>query len=242
MKPEGVAARDGRIKKGDRIISVNDQSFSGLTYQQALQILREAGNHVTLVTARKIGRRASRTTTPLASARHSRHVSGESSRIESRRMSPQQSSPRISSHRTGGSSDEGSRDGSRASSPQPSKKHRRKESVTAHGEVLTFREKGSTLPRKIKGAKVGVHLEELHKGPTGLGIQLAGSSDGNVPITVKEVLRGGSAYKNGHIHKGEEVIEVNGTSFEGMNLQNALKVMKTLPQGKISLILRDTRE
>lgn len=236
-----VADKDGHLKRGDCIISVNGQSLSGFSKRDALQILKEAGDHVTLEISRKIGRKLSTAATPLSSTLHSQQGSGESSHIQSRKMSPQRS-PRATYRRaraTTGSSDEGSREGSRASSPQPTKKHHRRGSVTAQGEVLTFRDNKSTLPRKIRGAKKGVHLIELHKGPTGLGLQLQGSMDGSTPITVKAVLRGGPAFKSGKMRVGDEIIEVNGISFEKMNHSDAVKTMKGLPQGKVSIILRE---
>lgn len=226
----GVAAHDGRIKRGDRIISVNGFGVTGLSNKQALQKLKEAGDHVTLVMIRKVGRRASRATTPSASAM----VSGDTSRTESRRMSPQRSPKTRAS-----SSDDGSREGSRGSSPQRTRRHTRRKSMTAHGAFLTFTDRKSTLPRKIKGAKFGVELVELHKGPTGLGMQIQGSADAQSPITVKAVLRGGSAFRSGKIHLGDEILEVNGTSFEKLSQQEAHKIMKALPQGKVSIILRD---
>ena len=227
--PDGVASHDGRIKKGDRIISVNGCDVAGLTNKEALLKLKEAGDRVILITTRKIRR----------STQHSRQASSANSHAVSR-MSPEHS-PKLT-RRKGygtGSSDEGSREGSCTASPRHSRKHQRRLSVTTHGEVLTFRDQKSTLPREIKGDKSGVHLVELHKGPTGLGLQLQGSSDPKTPITVKAVLKGGPASRSGKIHERDEVIEVNGTSFENMSYQEALKVMKSLPQGKISIILRN---
>lgn len=236
MISSGVASHDGRIKRGDRIISVNGKDFNGMTNKSALRVLKNAGDQVTIVLSRK-GRR-SRATTPMASVLHSQQGSpGETSCAESRRMSPQ--ALYRSRGRGVGSSDEGSQEGSRGPSPQPSRRHRRRESMTAQGELLTFRDKTSTLPRKLKGAKRGVHLVELHKGPTGLGVQLQGGTEPAAPIIVKAILRGGPAFKSGKIHEGDEILEVNGQSFEDLNHQEALKVMKSLPQGKVSIILRE---
>lgn len=238
--PDGVASRDGSIKKGDRIISVNKNSLDGLTHKEALKVLKEAGDNMTLEVSRKLGRRMSRATTPTGSTFHSHQPSRETSRAESRRWSPQRS-PRTSTKRgyATGSSDEGSRDGSRGASPQSSRRHKRRESLTVQGEVLLFRDKQSTLPRKLRGDKVGVHVVELHKGPTGLGMQLHGGMDGTIPIKVKVVLRGGPADKSHKIHEGDQILEVNGTSFENFSQQEALKFMKGLPQGKVSIIIRD---
>lgn len=120
--------------------------------------------------------------------------------------------------------------------PQPSKCHR--ESKNSQGEILTFTNRRSTLPRQINGSKVGVRLVELQKGTGFLGMQLEGDESEDSPIIVKSVLKGGAAYKSGKIHEGDEILEVNGVSFERANLKKALKFMRKLPQGKVSLILR----
>ena len=239
--PDGVASREGTIRRGDRLISVNGQSVEDLTNKEALQLLKEAGDSMTLVLSRKIGRRLSRQTTPSTSTTHSQQTSRDVSRAESRRWSPQRS-PRATKRGGGygtGSSDEGSREGSRGPSPQATRRHRRRESVTVEGEVVTLRDRKSTLPRKLRGAKVGVHLVELHKGPTGLGMQVSGGVDGTTPITVKVVLKGGPADKSHAIHEGDQILEVNKTSFENFTQKQAMDFLRSLPQGKVSIILRD---
>jgi len=136
--------------------------------------------------------------------------------------------PVISTLRRGqGSSDEGSRECSRDTCSQYFKRHH------------TLKGGRSTLPRKIKGGMNGVYLVEVYKGPAGLGLQLQGSTDASTPIKVKAVLPGGPAFKSGKIHVGNEIIEVNRVSFESLSQQDALKAMKDLPQGKVSIILRD---
>ncbi len=229
--PDGVAHKDGSIRRGDRLVSVNGASAANLTNREALQLLKNAGNDITLVLTRKV-RRISRQTTPATSR--------DVSRAESRRWSPQRS-PRCTK-RGGygtGSSDEGSREGSRGPSPQGTRRHRRRESVTVEGEVVNLRDRKSTLPRKIRGAKAGVRLVDLHKGPTGLGMKVDGGSDGTIPITVKSVLKGGAAAKSHNIHVGDEILEVNKTSFEQYSQKQATDFLKGLPQGKVSIILRD---
>ena len=234
----GVAGRDGSIKRGDCIISVNGIGLSGLSHKESQRVLKEAEGHVTLVLKRKVGRWTSRATTPLMSTMYSQRGSGENSWVESR-TSPQHSPKNALYRRQHGSSEDESREGSQGHSPQQTRKRHRKESVGVEGEVLTFRNDRSTLPRKLKGAKVGIQLVELHKGPTGLGMQLQGDTDSATPIIVKEILRGGAAYKSGKIHKGDEILEVNGQSFEDLNYQEAVQTMKKLPQGKVSIILRN---
>ena len=88
----------------------------------------------------------------------------------------------------------------------------------------------------------GVKVIELHKGPTGLGMLLKGSrgkDTTNVPITVKEVLPGGAAYKSGKICVGDELLEANSIAFDGLDYSEAVNVIKSLPQGTVRLVLLD---
>ena len=60
---------------------------------------------------------------------------------------------------------------------------------------MSVNRKASTMPRQLKSTE-GVKIVELHKGPTGLGMILKGGSDENLPITVREVFPGGTAWMN----------------------------------------------
>lgn len=236
---DGVAARDGRLKRGDRIVSVNDHNLSGATNKAALLTLKEAGQHMILVVARKLGRRTSTMNTPLASTLQSRRSSGEQSQHDSNKGS-KQSSPHLTRRRRL-SSGENSQGGSKNSSPPGGsiRKHRRRESLGSGGEVLAFRGQPKTLPRQL-GSTVGAHWVELQKGPTGIGMQLQGGRKGtNAPVIVKSVFPGGAAYKSGKIRPGDVILEANGVSFEHLSHEEAIATMKSFPQGKVSLIIRD---
>ena len=230
--PDCVAHKDGRLKRGDRIVSVNGQSLAGLTNKEALKILKEAGLDVTLVVARKIGRRTSTMNTPFMSTFHSRRGSGDNSQQGSNAGSRGGSPTRKRKHSSG----ENSRGGSKGSSPKTRRStisQRRRESISM-GEP-----KSSTLPRQLSSTK-GVKLVELLKGPTGIGMQIQGGKEGTeVPISVKSVFPGGSAYKSGKIRAGDVILEANGISFEGLTHEKAIATIKGFPQGKITLIVRD---
>lgn len=236
MLPDSVAGRSGQLKRGDRIVSVNGSSLEGATNKSATDLLRNAGDHVTFVIARKIGRRISTVATPFESRLTSKHGSGENTRQGSKGVTPQP--PRRLVKATS-SSGENSQEGSRSHTPPVSvRKHNRRMSLGQSGEVLAFRER-STLPRKL-GPKLGVRLVELHKGPTGLGMQIQGGKDrGNTPITVKLVFSGGVAHKSGKINPGDVILEANSISFENLTHAEALKTLKGFPQGQVHLIIRD---
>ncbi|XP_076350270.1 pro-interleukin-16-like [Tachypleus tridentatus] len=48
-----LAERNGQIKKGDRVLSINGCNLKGLTHQEALDILKAPRNEIVLVLARK---------------------------------------------------------------------------------------------------------------------------------------------------------------------------------------------
>ena len=63
--------------------------------------------------------------------------------------------------------------------------------------------------------------------------------EGAVPITIKEVLSGGAAYKSGMINIGDTLLEANGIEFEDLTQKEAVDIIKGLPQGTVRLVLLD---
>lgn len=50
--PNGAASADGRLRSGDEILAVNNQSLIGLTHAEAVHVLKESYGLVTLTVAR----------------------------------------------------------------------------------------------------------------------------------------------------------------------------------------------
>ena len=49
MFPSGPAAADGRLKRGDQLLAVNGISLDEMTHEQAVNLLKNAGDVVTLL-------------------------------------------------------------------------------------------------------------------------------------------------------------------------------------------------
>ena len=214
MSAGGLAQRDGKLKRGDRIISINGKDLQGCTNKEVLLAVKNAGDSLTLQVGRRVGRSGSTTATPFSSILHSRKGSGEHSKEGSRKQTPRQSQRRRHSRR-------------------PSTSDANKAMGERSGSAIT-------LPRQLS-SKEGVKLVELKKGPTGLGMKLKGGTDPTNPgpVVVKEVFPGGPASKSGKVHVGDVIIEANGITFQGLTHSDAVDKMKGFGQGTVKLLLRD---
>ena len=59
VEPGGLAYIDGQIRRGDRLISVNDNTLDGLDRKMVLSLLKNAGESVTLKMSRQVGHSSS---------------------------------------------------------------------------------------------------------------------------------------------------------------------------------------
>lgn len=143
------------------------------------------------------------------------------------------------------SSGEQSRDSSKAPTPPHlgnAARQRHPTSGSAHGDASSSSSfapsPAHVMPRKLSTTH-GTKVVELHKGPTGLGMQLTGGADTSHPVAVKEVFSGGPAHRSGRVHAGDVVLEANGVLFESLSHADAIRTVKGFPQGRVRLILRD---
>ncbi len=60
----GIAASNGSLRRGDRLCAVNGHSLVGATRHEALQLLKSAGNMVTIETARQVTGKTSQSQLP----------------------------------------------------------------------------------------------------------------------------------------------------------------------------------
>ncbi|KAL0979917.1 hypothetical protein UPYG_G00191550 [Umbra pygmaea] len=85
---------------------------------------------------------------------------------------------------------------------------------------------------------------ELLKTSAGLGFSLEGgkaSAHGDRPLNVKRVFKGGAAELSRVVDVGDEVLEVNGRSLQGLMHYDAWNIIKTASEGPVQLVIRKPR-
>ncbi|XP_060708873.1 pro-interleukin-16 [Hemiscyllium ocellatum] len=168
--PNGLAAQEGTIQKGDEILSINGQSLKGVTHTEALGILRQARLPRQAVIVIHKGKEAERKLS----------IPTESSATDSP---------------TGSAADN----------------------------------------------KVNTFVVELEKNAGGLGFSLEGgkgSINGDKPLIINRIFKGGALDQNNIIQTGDELLQVNSTILQGLSRFEAWNVIKSLPDGSCTATIR----
>ncbi|XP_063242334.1 uncharacterized protein LOC134542200 isoform X2 [Bacillus rossius redtenbacheri] len=189
------ADKDGRIQKGDRILSINGKSMKGVTHREALNILKAPRTEVVLV--------VSRSRPDYDGAAPVEELSAASVRAS------------LS-----------------AASSRPPRIPEQPVDTTANSQTE------DVIPEVSRGPPVVV---TLLKDGAGLGFSLEGGKDspvGDRALTIKKIFTGGCAEKNGTLVAGDELLNVNGTDVTAMSRIEAWSLMKRLPDGNVSLTVR----
>ncbi|XP_025761969.1 multiple PDZ domain protein isoform X7 [Oreochromis niloticus] len=92
------------------------------------------------------------------------------------------------------------------------------------------------------GSLPGVlHMIELEKGKTGLGLSLAGNRDrSRMSVFVVGIDPSGAAGRDGRMVVGDELLEINGQVLYGHSHQNASSIIKSAPSNVKIIFVRNT--
>ncbi|KAM8975532.1 membrane-associated guanylate kinase, WW and PDZ domain-containing protein 3 isoform 2-T2 [Pelodytes ibericus] len=190
------ADRCRKLKVGDRISAVNGQSIVELSHDNIVQLIKDAGNTVTL--------------TVIAEDEHRGPPSG----TNSARQSP------ASQHRAMGQA-------------QPN-----------YGTLERFLwadhkpDAGLPLPTGSRQSQsVGCYPVELERGPRGFGFSLRGGKEYNMGLFILRLAEDGPAIKDGRIHVGDQIVEINGEPTQGITHTRAIELIQA-GGTKVLLLLR----
>ncbi|XP_063378212.1 partitioning defective 3 homolog isoform X2 [Cydia fagiglandana] len=222
--PKGAAVTDGRLRAGDRLVSVNSVSVSGLTQQQVVSLLRNTptDSTVDIVVQRPVSR---------------------TQRVEPQ-QSPQKYSEKAIGTPNGQSKPVDVGENGRVSSivsainqgsargriPKSSSKDDLiKDQDSSLQEALNSSSNSilSLRNRLILRLDVPVHDSEK----AGLGISVkgkvtVGTDPQDLGIFIKSVLHGGAASRDGRLHTNDQLLSVNGVSLVGQSNAEAMETLR----------------
>uniref|UniRef100_F7D8M1 Membrane-associated guanylate kinase, WW and PDZ domain-containing protein 3 n=1 Tax=Xenopus tropicalis TaxID=8364 RepID=F7D8M1_XENTR len=190
------ADRCRKLKVGDRISAVNGQSIVELSHDNIVQLIKDAGNTVTL--------------TVIAEEEHRGPPSGSNSARQS--PAPQ--------HRPMGQT-------------QPTYGTLDRYSWSDHKADC-----GPALPAgSWQAQSVGCYPVELERGPRGFGFSLRGGKEYNMGLFILRLAEDGPAIKDGRIHVGDQIVEINNEPTQGITHTRAIELIQA-GGSKVLLLLR----
>uniref|UniRef100_A0A8C0K626 Membrane-associated guanylate kinase, WW and PDZ domain-containing protein 3 n=1 Tax=Canis lupus dingo TaxID=286419 RepID=A0A8C0K626_CANLU len=84
---------------------------------------------------------------------------------------------------------------------------------------------------------LGCHPVELERGPRGFGFSLRGGKEYNMGLFILRLAEEGPAIKDGRIHVGDQIVEINGEPTQGITHTRAIELIQA-GGNKVLLLLR----
>nr|XP_028590350.1 LOW QUALITY PROTEIN: membrane-associated guanylate kinase, WW and PDZ domain-containing protein 3 [Podarcis muralis] len=198
----------GKLKVGDRISAVNGQSIVDLSHENIVQLIKDAGNTVTL--------------TVVAEEEHRGPPSGTNSAKQSPALQ----------HRPMGTVPASSLPTDRSAV----------EADTGKEQCNSFKHFSSSEGvSSVTGSKLsqipGCYPVELERGPRGFGFSLRGGKEYNMGLFILRLAEDGPAIKDGRIHVGDQIVEINGEPTQGITHTRAIELIQS-GGNKVLLLLR----
>ncbi|XP_014912273.1 FERM and PDZ domain-containing protein 2 isoform X4 [Poecilia latipinna] len=199
--PGGPADKDGRIRPGGRLISLNHVSLEGVTFSEAAEVMEGSPEEVELI--------VSQPKVPLSP------VSIRSPML--RKYGSQ------TTLMTDGRSGDDSLDEIVSVMMTPKASNRLH--VPRDVRAPSTQDGCPTLPSLncVGPEEISV---ELRKISGNLGISISGGANTNIQnggIYIKSLVPGGAAERDGRLHTGDRILEVDGINFHGFTYQQAVE-------------------
>uniref|UniRef100_H2LHB5 Multiple PDZ domain crumbs cell polarity complex component n=1 Tax=Oryzias latipes TaxID=8090 RepID=H2LHB5_ORYLA len=199
---DSPAGQNGTLRTGDRIVEVDGVDLRDASHEEAVEAIRRGGNPVTFLVQSIVQR-------PRVSQLKQQPF-GLSE------ISPTGTLLALPVVPHAGESDTDAL----AEAPAEAGEEGEEEKVDEFGYTWSDRRYGS-LPGVL-------HMIELEKGQTGLGLSLAGNRDrSRMSVFVVGIDPNGAAGRDGRILVGDELLEINGQVLYGQSHQNASSIIKS---------------
>ncbi|XP_077331228.1 multiple PDZ domain protein isoform X6 [Lithobates pipiens] len=231
---DSPAGKNGTLKTGDRIVEVDGIDLRDASHEQAVEAIRKAGNPVVFLVQSIITRPRSKSlplqstfgtkpllscTNPFAdSSQYNTNKASSNSDSETEKTTFSNLAPASTTFTTGHVQ----------ITPSTFSKDPDKEDEFGYSWRKISQRYGN-LPGEL-------HMIELEKGKTGLGLSLAGNKDrSRMSVFIVGIDPNGAAGKDGRLQIADELLEINGQILYGRSHQNASSIIKCAPS-KVKVI------
>ncbi|XP_070588131.1 partitioning defective 3 homolog B isoform X2 [Erythrolamprus reginae] len=225
--------RDGLFCENECIVKINNIELADKTFAQAQELFRQAmkSQNIILEVVPSYGREQYEKSViaPLYSPNKAEHIS--------KGKFPPAAHPKPITKDPDFSEANNLEIGTHASSKSPNfSRINRKPPSPSLSPLMGFGSKKNAKKIKI----------DLKKGPEGLGFTVVtrdSSIHGPGPIFVKNILPRGAAVKDGRLHSGDRILEVNGRDTTGRTQEELVATLRSTKQGEIvSLVIARQEE
>ncbi|XP_032736471.1 multiple PDZ domain protein isoform X2 [Lontra canadensis] len=236
---DSPAGKNGTLKPGDRIVEVDGMDLRDASHEQAVEAIRKAGNPVVFMVQSIINRPRK---SPLPSLPHNLYPKYNFSSTN-----PFADSLQFNADKAPSQSESEPEKAPLCNVPPPpssafaemSGDHTQSSASKLSEDVDKEDEFGYSWKniRERYGTLTGeLHMIELEKGRSGLGLSLAGNKDrSRMSVFVVGIDPNGAAGKDGRLQTADELLEINGQILYGRSHQNASSIIKCAPS-KVKII------
>ncbi|XP_039194986.1 inaD-like protein isoform X2 [Crotalus tigris] len=212
---DSPAGRMKALKTGDKILEVSGTDLQNATHEEAVEAIKNAGNPIVFVVqSLSTLPRIISVINPKKKEIEENQDTEETEKKKSGILPPMKLPPPYK--------------GARKSSLGDPEEEEDEEEENAFTEEK-IRQRYAELSGEL-------HIIELEKDKNGLGLSLAGNKDrSRMSIFVVGISPDGPAGKDGRMHIGDELLEINNQILYGRSHQNASAIIKTAPS-KVKLV------
>ncbi|XP_069374467.1 multiple PDZ domain protein isoform X9 [Paralichthys olivaceus] len=256
---DSPAGQNGTLKTGDRIVEVDGVDLRDASHEEAVEAIRRAGNPVSFLVQSIIHRPRALITDSseerAAAVTRDKDKEGDSHSRLYLRLSP--TNPFTPTPFKPAKREAAKASPTSAVLPLPVMPHvgetdtdtlteipgrpAEAEEVNEEEEEDEFGYNWKNVIQRYGSLPGVLHMIELEKGKTGLGLSLAGNRDrSRMSVFVVGIEPSGAAGRDGRMVVGDELLEINGQVLYGHSHQNASSIIKSSPSKVKIIFVRNT--
>uniref|UniRef100_A0A182FBR8 PDZ domain-containing protein n=1 Tax=Anopheles albimanus TaxID=7167 RepID=A0A182FBR8_ANOAL len=234
------AEKDGRLRKGDRILSINGLSMRGLTHRESLSVLKTPRPEVVMV----ITRSKSLVVTDTLAKLKRPSMGSLSSLAEKSELGSDYERKIKAQHKASRSLDLDHLDVASNEAESVFDGTASEDGLLSADDVSKCSSSTNATDNVVPVVADivdGCRIVDVSKDGAGLGFSIEGGYDspaGNKPLVIKKIFMGGAAEKSGLLRAGEEIVAINEVSIAKMTRIQVWNMMKKLPNGTVRLTLK----